>query len=96
MRKNSARKVRQSWMRKFRRAKEGRGYVLQRTSPVTAKIGDAPVIYPGKLYILKSDGRSVIEITDEKTKKVSYQVVNIGVENSRVQRVIDGKLVSVV
>jgi hypothetical protein len=61
-------------MRRFRRAKEGRGYKLERMSPVQVKIGDAPVTYPGKLYILKNDGRTVVEKKDE-NGKARFEIV---------------------
>jgi hypothetical protein len=63
-------------MRRFRRAKEGRGYRLHRTSPISGKRGDIVVTYPGKLYILKDDGRTVAEIKNEETGGgVTFQVV---------------------
>jgi len=76
MRKNNQSKIRQAWMRKFRRANEGRGYVLHRTSPITARnLEGPPVTYPGKLYILKDDGRKVLERKDQKTGRVTYEIV---------------------
>jgi hypothetical protein len=75
MKRNSQRRIRQAWMRKFRRAKEGRGYRLHRTSPISGKRGDTVVTYPGKLYILKDDGRTVAEIKDDETGRVTFQVV---------------------
>lgn len=77
MRKNSQRRIRQAWMRKFRRAKEGNGYTLHRTSQITVKNIDAPPsTYPGKLYILKADGRQVLEHKDDRTGKVTFEIVS--------------------
>lgn len=76
MNKSRQRRTRQAWMRKFRRAKEGRGYRLHRTSPVRAKSGDSMVTCPGKLYILRDDGREVIEKEDD-DGKVTFEIVGI-------------------
>lgn len=69
MRKNSQRRIRQAWMRKFRRANEGHGYKFERSSPTQSGGGEfGPVVtHPGKLYILKNDGRHLVERKDEKT-----------------------------
>ena len=74
--KNSQGRIRKAWMRKFRRAKEGRGYKLYRTPPITRETDNGPeVVYSGKLYILKDDGRQVVEHKDGKTGKISYEIV---------------------
>lgn len=61
--KSTQRKIRKSWMRRYRRATEGRGYKVHRTSAITVKDPDGNVIsnHPGKVYILKDDGRHVLE-----------------------------------
>lgn len=75
MKKNSQRKLRQAWMRRARRAAEGNGYKFHRTSDVTYETIDlntgkstGNVTRQGKLYILKNDGRKVIEHKDDRGK----------------------------
>lgn len=65
MRKSSQRKLRQSWMRKYRLAMKGQRYLLHRMPRVSIYDSEGRVVdsHLGKLYILKNDGRRVMQIT---------------------------------
>jgi hypothetical protein len=72
--KGIQRRTRQTLMRRLRRAKESRGYKVWKTSPITVKIGDLVQTHSGKTYILKDDGRRVLEHKDE-NGRVRFEVV---------------------
>ena len=65
MRKNSQRKLRQAWMRKYRRSQDSERYVLHRLprQNVYDMNGNVVDSYLGRLYILKNDGRRVIQVS---------------------------------
>ena len=65
MRKNSQRKLRQAWMRRYRRSQDSDKYVLHRLprQNVTDVNGNVVDTYLGRLYILKNDGRRVMQVS---------------------------------